>query len=220
VIVASILIAFGIDAWWDDRADALQGAAFLAALSEDIEGTRTELERVRGLHKGIAESSARIMRWGQSNDPLAACQADPDPYTFLLAHPTMDPPMGALQSILGSGRADLVEDRELLRELTRWAALVNDLEREEARANAHLANEVYPLMRDALDLKTAVRSGGFVWENSGEAPVPCDLVLSRTFQSVIYYNWSHHEVILRESIPALAESIAVVSALLEADRRP
>ena len=217
VIIASILIAFGIDAWWDTRGDAVQSDAFLSALADDINGTMAELERVRAMHAGISESSARIMRWGQSGDPLAACQAESDPYAFLLAHPSIDPPLGALQAILGSGRTDLVEDRALLRELTRFAAVVSDLEREEARANAHLATEVYPFLRDALDLKTAVRSGGYVWEDTGGAPVPCDPVLSRTFQSVIYYYWSYHEVVLRENIPALAESVQAVSSLLEAE---
>lgn len=129
------------------------------------------------------------MRWGQSNDPLAACRAEADPYAFLLAHPSIDPPQGALQAILGSGRTNLVDDRALLRELTRFAAVVNDLEREEVRANAHLANEVYP----------------------------CDPVLSRAFQNVIYYYWSYHEVILWETIPALEESVEAVSSLLEAE---
>jgi hypothetical protein len=217
VIIASILIAFGIDAWWDTHGDAAQSAAFLSALADDIAGTRAELERVRSLHAGISESSARIMRWGQSEDPLAACQAEADPYAFLLAHPSIDPPLGAVQAILGSGRTDLVDDRALLRELTRFAAVVTDLEREEVRANAHLANEVYPFLRDALDLKATVRSGGYVWEDVGDAPVPCDPVLSRTFQSVIYYYWSYHEVVLRENIPALEESVDAVTSLLEAE---
>jgi hypothetical protein len=169
------------------------------------------------MHTGIYESSARIMRWGQSNDPLAACRAEADPYAFLLAHPSIDPPQGALQAILGSGRTDLVDDRALLRELTRFAAVVNDLEREEVRANAHLAHEVYPYLHDALDLKTAVRSGGYVWEDVGDAPVPCDPVLSPAFQSVIHYDWSYHEVILQETIPALEESVEAVSSLLEAE---
>jgi hypothetical protein len=220
VIIASILIAFSIDAWWDTHADTVQSEALLSALADDMDGTRAELERVRTMHAGISESSARIMRWAQSDDPLAACQAEEDPYAFLLAHPTIDPPLGALQAILGSGRADLIEDRALLRELTRFAAVVSDLEREEARANAHLASEVYPFLRDALDLKTAVRSGGYMWEDLGDAPVPCEPALSRTFQSIIYYYWSYHEVILRESIPTLAESVEVVSSLLEANGYP
>lgn len=216
VIVSSILIAFGVDAWWDARADEVQYRAFLEALAEDIEGTRAELERVRIMHEQIAETAARLMSSSSTGGPIASCEAVADPYSFLLAHPSIDPPMGTVETILSSGRADLVRDRELLRELTRWSSLVEDLQREEEEANAHLTAEVFPLLRDALDLKSVIRSVPYVWEDVGEGPVPCELVASRTFQSVIYRYWNYHQVSLREGIPALKSSLEAVSGMLEA----
>ena len=48
VIVASILIAFGIDAWWDSRQRRFDEDELLAAVQQNLEDTRIELERVLG----------------------------------------------------------------------------------------------------------------------------------------------------------------------------
>ena len=40
VIVGSILLAFGIDAWWDERQDRAVEQALLTGLVEDLRGDR------------------------------------------------------------------------------------------------------------------------------------------------------------------------------------
>jgi hypothetical protein len=44
-IVASILLAFAIDAWWDDRLDQQQEDEVLAILLAEFEDNRTELDQ-------------------------------------------------------------------------------------------------------------------------------------------------------------------------------
>ncbi len=44
IIVASILVAFAIDAWWGGVQDARQQATLIAALKLDLETTKTRLE--------------------------------------------------------------------------------------------------------------------------------------------------------------------------------
>jgi len=43
-IVGSILLAFGIDAWWEDLQDARQQTTLVVALQQDFETTKTRLE--------------------------------------------------------------------------------------------------------------------------------------------------------------------------------
>ena len=216
VIILSILAAFSIDAWWDARGERVQARAFLEALSVDFEAAEAELDRVRGLHELVAAASDQLMTWADGGDPVSACRESADPYTALLARPTFDPPMGTVQTILSSGRADLVPDRTLLRELTNWSALVEDLKIEEQQAIRHLEAEVFPTLRDALDLKYAVRSGPYIWPGAERRDIPCDLVASIAFQSVMYRNWELHQGALREEIPPLARTIEAVKRLVAA----
>lgn len=214
VITLSILAAFGIDAWWDSRGESTQARAFLEALSVDFEAAEAELERVRNLHQLVVAGADQLMTWADRGDPISACERSEDPYSAILARPTFDPPMGTVQAILGSGRADLVTDRVLLRELTKWSALVEDLRNEERQAIDHMEAEIFPILRDALDLKYAVRSGPYVWPGATNREIPCPLVAATAFQSVVYRTWNLHQSALQEAIPALSESIGEVNRLV------
>ena len=44
VIVVSILLAFGIDAWWDDAQRTREAHAMLETLSEEIRDARAEVD--------------------------------------------------------------------------------------------------------------------------------------------------------------------------------
>ena len=46
VIVASILLAFAIDAWWQDRVDVQDEADLIEAIIQDVERTQLEIDRV------------------------------------------------------------------------------------------------------------------------------------------------------------------------------
>ena len=56
VIIASILAAFAVDAWWEQIGEDEQARAFLEALVDDFEGARADLERVRYAHQVMANN--------------------------------------------------------------------------------------------------------------------------------------------------------------------
>lgn len=207
MIVASILAAFAIDAWWDERADDEQAGALVEAMLVDFEAARDELAERERLHRLVAESAERILEWTALEDPVAACRAAEDPYAALLATPSFDPPMGTLATLLASGRLDLLPSEELRAELTRWQALQADLRENEDRANDHLEQSLYPLLRRQVDLAVAVRSGPYRWEPAMEARPSCDIMTSVEFRGAVYRHWSWHQVVLQEDIPRVWASI-------------
>ena len=60
-IVVSILLAFWIDAWWDDRADEQQERALLNALLQDFQAARDEFEAISADHKNVLGSMEKIL---------------------------------------------------------------------------------------------------------------------------------------------------------------
>lgn len=58
IIVLSILLAFGIDAWWDGLQESRRRHALVTGLVSDFEATRDQLERA------TAESAALVQRIG------------------------------------------------------------------------------------------------------------------------------------------------------------
>ena len=57
VVVISILLAFWIDAFWDERQERRLDHAYLVAMREDVLETIKENERVRGLQSAIVEDA-------------------------------------------------------------------------------------------------------------------------------------------------------------------
>lgn len=50
VIVVSILLAFWIDAWWDNRQARMTEVTVLESIREEVEENRLELDRLLGLN--------------------------------------------------------------------------------------------------------------------------------------------------------------------------
>ena len=122
VIVGSILLAFGIDAWWDGLQDQRLELEFLQVLEQDLLDNQRELARVGFLHEASAARSAF----------LAGSSAE-------LASLTQDS-LDVLRAGLGSGvaftaftgnldRADLsiVTNSDLRAKLANWSSHAADL---------------------------------------------------------------------------------------------
>ena len=65
-IVVSILLAFWIDTWWEDRKEGRLEAAYLLELQEDFEQNKSRLED----HAAEFEETARSMRVLQEQSVL------------------------------------------------------------------------------------------------------------------------------------------------------
>jgi hypothetical protein len=69
VVTGGILIAFALDAWWDNRAQARQEQAHLRALASDF---RENIERLNALierEEAVVSNSQSLLRLAQSPGP-------------------------------------------------------------------------------------------------------------------------------------------------------
>jgi hypothetical protein len=132
VVVASILIAFAIDAWWDGRQEARARNALLNALRSDAIVARAEVMRVRsGMVRGMEGTEAFL-----ALADGAELTADDAPRvdtigTALFLTPSFDAPTGSLQALLAGGDLSYVDNQEIIQRITRLLSLVANLEREQ-----------------------------------------------------------------------------------------
>lgn len=126
VILGSILLAFGIEAWWDTRQDALHRAALLEDLEAEIALNRDALEsnlerqrlRVQRLELLLGELTPEAA--GLGVDSVRALQAQ------VRNNPTWDPGFGILNLLIQSGDLALFEDRVLRARLAGLDAVSDD----------------------------------------------------------------------------------------------
>ncbi len=132
VIVASILLAFGIEAWWNETQERAEVQQLLAVLDRDMQRNRSDLERVLSTNERTTEALRRFMALTpEALAGLSAGSADSllvdlaalgafTPFDGALKSPDLSiiddvPTLAALGSWLGFS-ADVVEDTPYLLE--------------------------------------------------------------------------------------------------------
>lgn len=132
-IVLSILLAFAIDAGWDEIQERRAEQEILAGLETDFVSNQAQLSDVVATHR----LRAATYSWFRSSSPDEIRRVSPDSvsgiYTHLWAPRTFDPARSSIDELIGAGRFGLVQDRELRNRLAGFLNLVDDLAEESTR---------------------------------------------------------------------------------------
>ena len=125
-IVASILLAFSIDAWWDERKEREDERQVLVALKAEFEANLLEARAVIDHH----EDSVQHIRDFIARSPAAIESMAPDERAILvasLASPrTFDPQRGTVRALIGAGKLGILRDAALRDALMTFMTIVED----------------------------------------------------------------------------------------------
>ena len=217
-IVVSILLAFWIQAWWESRGDARQEQALLAALAEDFAQADELLSVVKSMHVMTARAGEQLITLGETGN---VPEADQNGVDLLIsnhfARAKFDPPMGTVESVLGSGRIDLLSSQELIAELTKWSSVVTQLHNLEIEARSHFYDRFYPYLAPRINLKDMDKgmpqfSESYPWGQ--EQTDAYKLVSDQEFINIVYLHWVIKTNILQNLIPVEA-SLTRIRKLIE-----
>jgi hypothetical protein len=113
VVVLSILIAFGLDAWWESQRERQNLALDLERVLEEVSAARAAvITQVGSYRRIVAGSEALLAEMDASRD--APTVSVPDTLAYLASLlPTLNPRMSTVEAFLGSGRLATVADRDL-----------------------------------------------------------------------------------------------------------
>lgn len=133
-IVVSILIAFAIDAWWEDQQEARARSALFLALKSDAVAMRAEVERVRrGMARGLEATQTFLALADGPNTGAADAEAIDELGTALFIAPSFDAPLGAVQALLAGGDLSYVDNHALVSRITALLAHIANLDREQRK---------------------------------------------------------------------------------------
>jgi hypothetical protein len=171
VIVGSILMAFGIEAWWGARQDGFHRAALLEDLEAEVLINRDALEntlerqRLRVSRLALVLGELTPEATGLSADSVRTLQA------AVRNNPTYDPSFGVLNLLIQSGDLALLDDRILRARLAGLDAFLND----------YLSNQGF-LLELLLQEEVLFGTGSVVFDHS--AVVPGDLTVTSASEDV------------------------------------
>jgi len=165
VIVMSILLAFGIDAWWDARQERREEAEILAGLHREFSDNRDALIRRIEQHGTMLTAFSAILASVDEGVWASKEWAVDDAIGQLLSPPTTDLGNGVRDALVQAGRLEMLSDAVLRARLAEWPGFYKEVLDDEIFSREMVLMQVVPfLTRQGLDLSAVLVSGTMVVE--------------------------------------------------------
>lgn len=141
-IVASILLAFSIDAWWDNRKDLLEEQEILLGLEVEFVDLRERLDLWAQFNRTGAEFIERFLSDSVTEMDLRAIELA---FTYASLVNVLDQG-GALDALLASGRLERVTDRNIRARLVKWPDWLEDIHTNDLSSRRYVMSEIVPYL--------------------------------------------------------------------------
>jgi len=125
-IVLSILLAFAIDAWWDERQERAEEREILESLYVEFEANRDEAASVISIHEVAVQSVATLMELRQEEILVLSAEEVEQQMRFFANPRTFDAVRGSVDALTSSGKLGILRDRELREALTTFVNIIED----------------------------------------------------------------------------------------------
>ena len=146
IIVVSILLAFWIDAWWTERQVRADEREAIAQLLDDFRTNAEQLETIRSVHEAALDAAYEILaRAGMGGESTSSATTAELVYISLRAW-TYDPQLGGTNSLIQSGRLNILSDASLRVALAGWPDIVEDLTGDEWTQNRTTFEQIAPYL--------------------------------------------------------------------------
>lgn len=145
VIVASILLAFGIDAWWAERTERRAEREDLVRVRDELLADRSRLESFARSQAESASASLAVLRQIADLPTGAGTIEAPDSLlALLLRAPTFETQTPALDGLLGSGRVAIVRDIEVRAAIARYQRSLRNASGRQNEAGEFVEQQLFP----------------------------------------------------------------------------
>lgn len=216
VIVVSILLAFGIDAWWDERQERAEEREALAQLESDFRANAIQLDTIRFYHQRALDAGYEILaRAGLGGEP----RGGPSAAELVLQVGSAwnyDPVLGGINSLIQSGKLGILQNDSLRIAIAGWPDVVRDLNGDENQQQEYSFDRLRPHLMDRGVLFDALMAGG-MFGRLEQRPVPdmAWILEDSLFLEMVGYRVIRLEEILAE-VALVDQSIQTILSLVEA----
>lgn len=151
-IVVSILLAFAIDAWWEDRSDRQAERLLLQRLQADFVEIRSALDFVEREHRQTSAGCIALMEIPEGNAVPVTAEYDRFVALIFLTSRTFNPGSGAVAAFLSGGGARLLDNPALADLLLSWPGLVEELQEEDVFLQQGLSLRWIPYLKSKVNI--------------------------------------------------------------------
>lgn len=188
-IIASILVAFAIDAWWDGEQAQRRAGAQVEALRSEFQTINLELGRAADELETALDATRRLA--ARVSPRPVWLPADSMGMLLLqsLTVNSVEMPSGALSALLASGELSQLGDPALQRSLAGWPSSASLIGAKFAYVVNDRDTHVLPLLRRLIAIETAVAAAlpnEALWPARDQFPYdPMPLLESRELKNLL-----------------------------------
>lgn len=208
VIIASILLAFAIEAGWQNRLETRAQHLQLVALYEDFRENLAELEDREATVQSVVQDQLQLLALLRSAPAGVELHVPDSLVGALRSVGTIDPVQGTLDALIGSGRLDQVSNPSLRAALTDWPRLVSDVRTDQLEALQYMMRELIPYLATQGDYSQVFDTRG---ATNGVSMRPTPALLTMIAGKNVMDQW------IVSDIAPLVEVTRSIHNLLEAE---
>ena len=146
VIVGSILLAFAIDAWWDQRQERSLERTALIGLQSEYQNHRALIVRHKAQHESIIQHVSYLMDSTQSGAWNSNEYSIDNSIQFLLIPSTTDLGNGVRDSLINAGNIGIISDVQLRYDLSAWDSVMEELSDDQELGRNIVMNMIIPYL--------------------------------------------------------------------------
>ena len=218
LVVVGILIALQVNNWNEEKIESSREQDFLLALQSDFHQTKVDFEQNKWEHQLVKSCMEQILDWAETG---AVPKDQQEKFDSLLSNlfwrSSFDPPLGTVETILGSGNVDLIKNKEVVALLTRWTSLLKNYRSEELRAVDHFYETIYPFLSKHMNLQDMDKSIPTTLRWPHGTTEAYQLISNQIFHNMIYVHWVIQWNITDFHTQKIDESVKRILDLIDED---
>lgn len=221
-IVVSILLAFAIDAWWEERRERQAEVVLLERLRTDFQEIHAALAVVEAEHRAASEACLFFMNMAVGDALPSTPEVDRRVALVFLVSRTFNPGSGAFAAFSGGDSSRLIRNQSLAYKILAWPGLVEELQEEEGNLQKGVAERWTPYLASRVALGPYVAAlGKPVQDMPARLALPADrqpLTVDAEFLNLVLDRFKWQQVALRDIEPvrvALEDILRLLDAELE-----
>lgn len=149
VVVASILVAFALDAWWAERQLREETAEDLAIVEYELgENLRLVRLTIDIMQRVVDETEALLDELEAHPESATVDINDTTIFWAVFINPTLDPSLGGTDAWIAAGRLAGLDSPALRQRLASVRGKVEDVVEEQRIAREIGVHDIYPLLKD------------------------------------------------------------------------
>jgi hypothetical protein len=151
-IVVSILLAFGIDAWWEDRQQHASDIAHLQGVIEELEFHKVLLAEATESHRTTVDLGYELFSLLSSDQTATQKARTAEVLDLLFNFYRINAPFGSLQTAISSGAIARMVDVDLASDIASWPTTIDDLLEEQDNTGEVILLQHYALLGRTISM--------------------------------------------------------------------